>query len=78
MGKISDVAANVSIGYQPEVQDIFANTCKLHVFLSEGLGERHDLQGPGRLQQATPVRTQRNAEGRKGGNRECSVGNLKH
>ena len=67
VGKISDVAANVSIGYQPEVEDILANTCKPHAFLFEGLGERHDLQGPGRLQQATPVRTQRNAEGGKGG-----------
>ena len=40
---------------------------KPHIFLFEGLGERHDLQGPGRLQQATPVRTQRNAEGGEGG-----------
>ena len=35
--------------------------------LFEGLGERHDLQGPGRLQQAAALRAQRNAEGRPGG-----------
>ena len=32
-----------------------------------GVGERHDLQRPGRLQQALAVRAQRNAEGGQGG-----------
>ena len=32
-----------------------------------GVGERHDLQRPGRLQQAAAVRAQRNAEGGQGG-----------
>ena len=32
-----------------------------------GVGERHDLQRPGRLQQAPAVRAQRNAEGGQGG-----------
>ena len=31
------------------------------------MGERHDLQRPGRLQQAASVRAQRNAEGGQGG-----------
>ena len=34
---------------------------------SSGVGERHDLQGPGRLQQAAAVRAQRNEEGGTGG-----------
>ena len=34
---------------------------------SSGVGERHDLQRPGRLQQAASVRAQRNAEGGQGG-----------
>ena len=72
MGKISDVAANVSIGYQPEVHT--QHICyrlsmidKSQFILLEGLGERHDLQGPGRLQQAAAVRAQRNEEGGTGG-----------
>ena len=32
-----------------------------------GVGERHDFQRPGRLQQAAAVRAQRNAEGGQGG-----------
>ena len=31
-----------------------------------GVGERHDFQRPGRLQQAAAVRAQRNAEGGQG------------
>ena len=34
---------------------------------SSGVGERHDFQRPGRLQQAAAVRAQRNAEGGQGG-----------
>ena len=97
VGKISDVAANVSIGYQPEVKFVaiwsnikqikqrwsmkkyngqssnFVYKRTVNIVLidvlasSSGVGERHDLQRPGRLQQAAAVWAQRNAEGGQGG-----------
>ena len=48
------------------LQILFKRTVNVLASYS-GVGERHDLQRPGRLQQAAAVRAQRNAEGGQGG-----------
>ena len=47
------------------LQILFKRTVNVLASYS-GVGERHDLQRPGRLQQAAAVRAQRNAEGGQG------------